>query len=79
MACHVISYHVNINRYSLAGGVLDEASLVDALRPQVPRAVFDAAVKEVVEARRIRAAGGSGGGGDGGTGAGAEVRNEGVG
>ena len=63
---------LGVPRYSLAGGVLDEASLVDALRPQVPRGVFDVAVAEVIETRRMRAAGGGGGGGDGG--AGAEVR-----
>lgn len=52
---------------------MDEATLVDALRPRVPRAVFDSAVGEVIEARRIRAAGGGGGGGGDG-GAAAEVR-----
>lgn len=64
---------VGDGRYALAGGAMDEATLLDALRPQVPRAVFDAAVGEVIEARRIRA-GGGGGGGDGG--AAAEVRGQ---
>ncbi|CAN0153254.1 unnamed protein product, partial [Ectocarpus sp. 13 AM-2016] len=52
-------------RYSLPGGSLDEATLLDALRPPVPRPVFDSAVGEVIEARRVRAAGGGGGGGAG--------------
>ncbi|CAN0486053.1 unnamed protein product, partial [Ectocarpus sp. 12 AP-2014] len=52
-------------RYSLPGGSLDEATLLDALRPPVPRPVFDSAVGEVIEARRVRAVGGGGGGGGG--------------
>lgn len=70
MSCVAV---VRVDRYAFAGGALDEAALLDALRPQVPRAVFDSAVVEVIEARRIRAAGGGGGGGGDG-GAAAEVK-----
>ncbi|CAM9232680.1 unnamed protein product [Pylaiella littoralis] len=60
-------------RHALAGGTFDEATLIDALRPRVPRAVFDSAVGEVIEARRARAAGGGGrGGGNGGNSSGAD-------
>ena len=54
---------VSVARYALPGGALNETALVEALRPPVPRAVFDAAVAEVCEKRRARAAGGGGGGG----------------
>lgn len=42
---------------------MDEATLLDALRPAVSRAVFDAAVAQLVEARRARVSGGGAGGG----------------
>lgn len=45
-------------RYALSGSALDEAVLLEALRPPVPRAVFDAAVAEVCEARRTKGRGG---------------------
>ncbi|CAM9305018.1 unnamed protein product, partial [Hapterophycus canaliculatus] len=50
-------------RYALAGGTLDEATLLEALRPPVSRAVFDSAVGDVIEARRTRTTGGGGIGG----------------
>lgn len=59
-----LTFFVTI-RYALAGGTLDETTLLDALRPPVARVVFDAAVAEVVEARTARVSGGSGGGGSG--------------
>lgn len=45
--------------------MFDEATLLEALRPPVARAVFDAAVAEIVDARRGRVTGGGGGGGGG--------------
>lgn len=51
---------LTINRYALAGGDLDEATLFEALRSPVPRLVFDVAVAEVCEARRARVSGGGG-------------------
>ena len=56
-------FRVSAARYALPGGTLNEDALVEALRPPVPRAVFDAAVAEVCEKRRARAAGGGTGGG----------------
>lgn len=49
----------------MPGGALNEDALVEALRPPVPRSVFDAAVAEVCEKRRARAAGGGSGAGAG--------------
>lgn len=60
----VLGQRIEFNRYPLSGSSLEEAALLEALRPQVSRPVFDAAVAEVCEARRARA--GSGGGGGGG-------------
>lgn len=49
----------------MSGSELKESDLLEALRPPVPRSVFDAAVNEVCDSRRARAAGGSGNGGPG--------------
>lgn len=62
----VLGERIESNRYPLSGGSLEEEALLEALRPQVSRPVFDAAVAEVCEARRARAGGGGSGGGGGG-------------